>query len=152
MGLTVIPITFRQMKEFVSTHHRHHVPPQGHKFSVGVVDHDGKLVGVGSGGRPVSRHMDDGLTLEITRVASDGTPNVCSKIYGSLRKCGVHMGYRRFITYTLEEESGVSLRGSGWIEDGTVKGETWNKPNRKRVDKHPTSDKTRWVWYPTKQP
>jgi hypothetical protein len=36
------------------------------------------IVGVGILGRPVSRILDDGLTLEVSRTATDGTPHACS--------------------------------------------------------------------------
>ena len=62
---------------FVQMHHRHHRPVVGHKFSLGVVVGE-QIVGVAIVGRPVSRHLDNGLTLEVNRVATDGTRNACS--------------------------------------------------------------------------
>lgn len=40
-----------------------------------MVDEHDVLVGVAVVGRPVARLLDDGLTLEVTRVATDGTPS-----------------------------------------------------------------------------
>ena len=145
MSLKVVPVSFREVKEYVNKNHRHHKSPQGHKFSVGV-EHDGVMVGVGICGRPVSRHLDDGVTLEITRVCSDGTKNVCSKIYSSLVRAGKSLGYTRFITYTLETETGSSLRSCGFEKTHETKGESWNRPSRGRTDKHPTTKKTRWEY------
>ena len=65
-NLTLIPVTLRQANAFVAEHHRHHKPVVGHKFSIGC-QKDGALVGVAIAGRPVSRYLDDGFTLEVTR-------------------------------------------------------------------------------------
>jgi hypothetical protein len=66
--------------------------PAGWLIGTSVWD-DGRMVGVGMLGRPVARHMSDGVTAEITRVATCGTPNACSMIYGALRRAGVAVGY-----------------------------------------------------------
>jgi hypothetical protein len=42
------------------------------KFAVGA-SVDGKLVGVAIAGRPVARRLDDGKTLEVLRVCTDGS-------------------------------------------------------------------------------
>jgi hypothetical protein len=77
--LNVVPVTFRQAHAFIATHHRHHRPPQGMKFTLGVAT----LVGVAVVGRPIARHLDDGLTAEVTRTCTDGTPNANSALYGA---------------------------------------------------------------------
>jgi hypothetical protein len=108
------PVTFRQACAFVAALHRHNKPPRGHKFSVGLYQ-EGVMVGVGMAGRPVARHFDDGLTLEVNRTCTDGTANANSMIYGSLWRAAKAMGYRRMITYTQADESGASLRAAGFI-------------------------------------
>lgn len=85
----------------------------GHKFSIGCVA-DGELVGVVIAGRPVSRYLDDGLTLEVTRLCSTGEKNACSILYGAAARAARAMGYRRIITYTLDSEDGTSIRAAGW--------------------------------------
>lgn len=67
MRLRAAPISFADAAEFVRLHHRHHTPPRGHKFSIAAMESD-RLVGVVIVGRPVSRHRDDGVTLEVTRL------------------------------------------------------------------------------------
>ncbi|MBE1466197.1 hypothetical protein H4W33_005209 [Kibdelosporangium phytohabitans] len=68
-------ITLRQAAQFIATHHRHHRPPAGHKFSIGVCDAEtGRLVGVAVVGRPVARLYDDGDTLEVTRSCTGWHP------------------------------------------------------------------------------
>ena len=34
-------------------------------------------------GQPVSRYLDNGLTLEVNRLCTDGTKNVCSMLYAA---------------------------------------------------------------------
>jgi hypothetical protein len=83
---------------FVLQWHRHHKPPQGWKFGI-AVNNGEKVVGVVMVGRPVSRHRDDGWTLEITRLCTDGTKNAASMLLGAARKAASALGYKRLITY-----------------------------------------------------
>ncbi len=110
----VVPITLAQAKVFIAEHHRHNKPPTGWKFGVGL-QLDGALVGVATAGRPVARHYDDGLTLEVNRTCTDGTRNANSMLYGAIWRAAKAMGYRRCITYTQADETGASLRAAGWV-------------------------------------
>ncbi|GGD56797.1 XF1762 family protein [Paenibacillus nasutitermitis] len=93
------PIIFRQACDFINKNHRHHVAPQGMKFALGISNGQ-KLVGVLTAGRPISRHQDDGLTLEITRVCVNGAYiHLCSKLYATARRIAREMGYRSLIRY-----------------------------------------------------
>ena len=145
-AVIVIPITRTEMCNFIREHHRHHCPPVGFKAAIAAAK-DGTVVGVGIVGRPVARHLDDGWTCEITRVAvvdgEDGR-NACSFLYGALRRLGFALGYRRIITYTLPTESGASLRGAGYRQVGLRGGGSWSTPTRPRVDKAPTCQKLLW--------
>lgn len=142
--LSVVPVTLREANAFVAAHHRHHVPPRGCVFCLGVEDDAGTLRGVAIAGRPVSRMLQDGRTLEVTRVATDGARNACSKLYAAVRRAAPHLGYRRLVTYTLASESGASLRGAGWRRVADVSGGSWSRPSRGREDKHPLAAKVRW--------
>lgn len=146
LELHIHPIGLRAANAFVTEHHRHHGPTRGHKFSIAVADPDGQIHGVAIAGRPVARQLDDGLHLEVLRVCSDGTPNVCSMLYGAVRRVAKAMGYppEQIITYTLLGESGASLRAAGWQPDGVTDGGSWDRPGRSRVDAHPTERKLRW--------
>ena len=139
------PISLREASQFILQHHRHHGPTQGHKFSIGLMLGD-KLVGVAVVGRPVARALDDGWTAEITRVATDGTANACSQLYGAARRAAAAMGYSRVISYTLASESGTSLRAAGFVHAGTVRGKQWSTPSRPRDHTLAPVDKTRWQW------
>src|SRR5262245_44555866 len=95
--------------------HRHHRPPRGAKFALGVVDRDGTLHGIALCCRPIARVLDDGLTLEVNRTATDGCPNANSALYGACWRVAAAMGYRRIITYTQAGETGASLTASGYV-------------------------------------
>ena len=99
--LTLRPITLKASCEFIKQHHRHNKPPVGHKFSIAVHDAEGKLVGVATAGRPVARHFDDGLTLEVNRTCTDGAKNANSMLYGAVWRAAKAMGYVRCITYLV---------------------------------------------------
>jgi len=99
---------------------------------VGAANDEGKLVGVAVAGRPVSRRLDDGLTLEVLRVCTDGTPNACSFLYARCAKIARLMGYERVITYTLTSEGGASLRAVGAKPTGPLDSHEWVNPNRPR--------------------
>lgn len=133
MSLRIVPIALDEANALVETLHRHHSPVVGHKFSIGVADDD-KMVGAVCVGRPVSRHLDDGWTLEVNRCVTDGTKNACSALYGAAWRAAKALGYRRLITYTLPEEGGASLRAAGWTLIGLRGGGNWNVKSRPRVD------------------
>jgi hypothetical protein len=119
-----IAIDFAKAADFVREHHRHHTPPAGHKFSLAAVLGD-ELIGVVIVGRPVSRMRDDGQTLEVTRLATDGTKNACSFLYGAAARACFALGYRRIGTYILKSEPGTSLRAAGWKLIGERGGGSW---------------------------
>ena len=81
--LEVWPVSFAAACAFVDAHHRHHTAPRGHKYSIGLSDQDGALVAVAIVGRPVARHLEDGFTLEVTRLATLGAPTACSRRYSA---------------------------------------------------------------------
>jgi len=141
--LTIVPTTLAEANAFVAEHHRHHGRVVGHLFSIAVSESE-KVCGVAIIGRPVARHLDDTFTVEVTRVATDGTRNAASKLYGAAQRAAFALGYRKVITYTLVTEPGTSLRAVGWKVVGEVKGRSWSCKSRPRVDKHPMQDKFRW--------
>lgn len=145
--LEIVPLTLAEANAFVSEQHRHHPAVVGHKFSLGAAVGE-KVVGVAVVGRPNARGLDDGWTLEVTRVATDGTKNACSALYGACRRAAFALGYRKLVTYTLTTEPGTSLRAAGWKVVGEVKGRSWSCASRPRHDKHPTTDKLRWESQP----
>lgn len=143
--LELTPVTLREANAFVAQHHRHHKPTVGHKFSIGVKNGEA-LVGVAICGRPVSRRLDDGKTLEVSRLCTDGTKNACSMLYGAAYRAARAMGYRRVVTYILESEPGTSLKAAGYHCEGRAGGLEWNGERKpKDADQYPHEMKTRWV-------
>ena len=143
MKLRAAPIGFVDAAEFVRLHHRHHTPPAGHKYSIAAMQGD-ELVGVVIVGRPVSRHRDDGQTLEVTRLCTVECPNACSFLYGAAARAAFALGYARIGTYTLKSEPGTSLRAAGWRLIAETPGRSWSVPSRPRADKHPIEPKMLW--------
>jgi hypothetical protein len=142
--LIVIPCQLDEANSFVSQYHRHHQPVVGHKFSLAVADDSNAVRGVVIVGRPTARRLDDGLSLEVTRLCSDGCPNACSALYAAAWRASKALGYRKLGTYILADEPGTSLIAAGWRLVGTTPGRSWSVPSRPRVDKHPLQQRMRW--------
>lgn len=141
--LEICPMTLKEANAFVEQHHRHHKPVPGCKFTIGCTD-GAKIVGVAIVGRPVSRHLDDGWTLEVNRLCTDGTRNACSILYAAAWRAAKAMGYRRVVTYILESESGSSLKAAGWRCVGQAGGLRWTGSRRPEVDLYPAQMKIRF--------
>ncbi len=143
MSLRVVPCTIGEARAFISTHHRHHPPPVSGLFALACAV-DSQIVGVAIVGRPVARMAQDGWTAELTRMATDGTKNACSMLYGAAWRAARALGWLRLVTYTLPEEGGASLRAAGWRCIGEAGGGSWSRANRPRVDMHPLQVKMKW--------
>lgn len=151
--MEIRPISWNEANRYVVQNHRHNGATSGNKFSIGVYDGD-RLCGVAMCCRPVARGLDDGLTLEISRVCTDGTRNACSMLYGASVRVAKAMGYKKVITYTLQSESGASVKAANFkCVEGNAGGVDWNVPSRPRGtqlglfdDKpiYPPEKKKRW--------
>ena len=134
--LHIVPVTLAEANAFVVRLHRH--KPErlpGHSFAVGVADSTGTLHGVAIVGNPSAPALQDGVLAEIRRCCTDGTRNACSMLYGASRRAARAMGRRPIVTYTLQSESGASLRAAGFRVDKAEAGgpaANWhNRPGRK---------------------
>ncbi len=136
----LVRLDLAEANAFVRAHHRHHKPVIGHVFSIGAAV-DGNVVGISIIGRPVSRHRDDGVTAEVTRLCTDGTKDAPSFLYGASARAAFALGFKRIGTYILATEPGTSLTAAGWRCLGERGGGSWSVPSRPRVDKHPTQTK-----------
>ena len=143
--MKIAPCTLKDANEFVFTFHRHHKPCAGQKFSISVRDDYGLIHGVAICGRPVSRYLDDGYTLEINRLCTDGTKNACSMLYGACARAAKAMGYKKIITYILESENGASLKASNFRYDGIAGGKMWTGNRSGRDNGVPKELKRRYV-------
>lgn len=141
--MEAIPLTLDKANNFVKQLHRHHRPVYRDKYRIGC-SVGGRLVGIVQVGRPVSRALDDGNTLEVVRLCTDGAYNACSFLYGAAARVARELGYSKIITYILEDESGASLRAAGWKFECMTKGGSWNCQCRPRADNAPTCPKQRW--------
>lgn len=146
MSLALVPVSFAAACGFVTMWHRHLKPPVGAKFCTAVADDAGVLRGVAIVGRPVARSYDNGTTLEVTRLATDGTPNAGSMLYAAAWQGAKALGYRRLVTYTQEGESGATVRAAGYrlIAERPARS-GWDTPSRPRED-HGADGIPRLLW------
>jgi len=145
--MKIVPVKQKQALKFVNMHHRHHKAPIGSVFQIGLEEKK-QLIGVIIVGRPVSRYLDDGKTLEIIRTCVlDKKKNACSMLIGAACRAAKALGYNKIVTYTLCIESGRSLHGAGFIPEEKIKGSLWNRPSRERIQKSlfQEYDKIRWI-------
>ena len=143
-SMEIRPITLRVANDFVRDYHRHNQCVVGCKFAVGLFSGE-EIVGVAIAGRPISRHLDDGETIEINRVCTKGERNACSMLYGACCRVAKAMGYKRAITYTLESETGISLKSSNFVCRGRCGGKRWTgKRSAASKAVYPAEYKMRW--------
>lgn len=142
MSLELRPVTVRAACDRVRILHRHLPRVVGGLFGV-TVWVDGELVGVGIASQPKARQSNDGYTVEISRIATDGHPNACSRLYGALCRAAAAIGMRRAVTFTRLDEPGTSLRAAGFREDGVTQEQSWDRPQRSRRELQ--SQVRRWV-------
>jgi hypothetical protein len=139
MKLTPVPLSLREANDFVENFHRHNgrTVRDGGKFAIGAQFGD-QLVGVAIVGNPISATFMDGFTAEVLRVCTTlhmPGDNANSFLYGACWRVWRAMGGLKLVTYTLQDESGASLRGAGWrcvaevkpTEDGWRKNDHLNR-------------------------
>ena len=102
------------------------------------------MVGVVIVGRPVSRFLDDGYTLEVNRLCTLGVKNACSILYAAAARAARAMGYRKIITYILQSESGGSLKAAGWNCAGLAGGKEWTGKRKPSIPLYPQEMKIRY--------
>lgn len=153
MRLMLKPIPLREANAYVTKHHAHS-SVRGCKFSIGCYVGE-LLVGVVIVERPKSRYVDDGWTLELTRLCTDSHPHVASRLIAAATRAAFAMGARRVLSYVLPSETGTSFRAAGWprVEDGAGNavefgGGEWSRPSRRRDPMvSPICKKHRWERY-----
>lgn len=133
-------------REGVARVHRHLDPPPRALVAFEVIA-DGWPVGWATVGRPVSRVLQARGWVEVTRVATDGTRNACSMLYGAAARWAWAEG-RPVLTYTLPVEGGASLRGAGWVTRGVTRERNpadWSSRPRRHSVAFAGAPKVRWV-------
>jgi hypothetical protein len=110
-----VPLTLPIANKMVGRLHRHHapIPPGFPWFCIGAV-HEGQLVGVAIAGRPTNRNNDDRTTVELLRVATDGTEHAPSALLGACARAAKAEGKVRWAkhfaprpTYVFPEDEAV---------------------------------------------
>ena len=132
--ISVRPTTIKAANAFVKEHHRHSKPTQGGRFAIEAVFRD-EVVGVAIVGRPVSASIDQKMVAEVTRLCVSPTApkNTCSFLYAKCWRIWQQMGGKQMITYTLQRETGASLRGAGWqVANDVAPHGGWARKNRPR--------------------
>lgn len=94
-------ISIEHADDFITRHHRHHPPPRGALFAVGLARR-GDVIAVAIIGRPVPPAPDDGVTAEVTRTSTNGCAQVIVALYRVVWRAARLRGYRRLITHTDE--------------------------------------------------
>ena len=150
MGSTmkIRPCTLKDARIYVGEHHRHNLPPQGGLFACRLEENE-QIKGVAIVGRPVARKLDDGYTAEVTRCCTDGTANACSMLYGAAVRACRALGFDSVITYTLQSETGASLKASNWKLEAELPATAyWNRPRYQEDlfgnQRRPPEAKIRW--------
>lgn len=146
-GLTLHPVDWHQARDFIAFNHRHTDPPLGWKFGISVYNGP-SMMGVATVGRPVSRVLQERGYLEITRVCvlprDDFSRHACSMLYGWCARESFRRGFDRVATYTLDRESGTSLRAAGFTLTARSSGGSWDTPSRRRRRGKNFGPKLRW--------
>lgn len=149
MKLQIKQIKQSDAKRFIQEHHRHNKPPVGWRYGAGIWNWE-TLIGVVMVGRPVARKINHHEIVEVNRlcinpyVDKDLSVHACSQLYGWSAREAKKRGFKKIITYTLQSESGVSLKAAGWNNEGLAGGGSWNTVSRPRIDHAPTQKKIRW--------
>lgn len=141
--MTLKPIPIKRAKNFVGVEHRHHPAPNAARWCLAAYV-DGKLVGVAMVGNAKARMLHDDQRQEVVRLATDGTRNACSFLYGAAARVARAMGVLSLKTYTLAHEPGDSLRAVGAKDEGLTAGGEWNRPSRARKAAANAEPKRRW--------
>ena len=148
-ALDIRPVAFTEACRFILLHHTHNKPPPGWRFGAAVWNGP-TMLGVVVCGNPVGHWRDSRSILEVTRLCLDrDLPDTlrwkaASTLYAWAATEATRRGYRRIVTYTRVDETGMSLRYARWRPVARIRGRSWNTPSRPRQDQHEIVDRIRW--------
>lgn len=150
-GLELRDVSQAEAKAFIRAHHRHNAPPAGWRWGKAAFNGD-DMVAVTMVGRPVARVLPQDSWVEVNRLCvnpelpAELVWNACSLLYTDAFREAKARGFEKIITYTMaDEETGASLKASGWTPENVSQGGSWDRPSRARADKAPTTPKVRWA-------
>lgn len=148
--LALRPVSLRDAKAFVARHHQHCGVPVTARFQQAVWNGPATMLGVALVGNPVARALCGRNTLEVSRLCiRRDLPaalrwNAASMLLGWCAAEAARQGWRRLVSYTLEQEPGTSLVAAGWRRAARVRGRGWHSARRPRGDRNAWADKVRW--------
>ncbi len=129
--LELRPLSVTAARLEVKRLHRHLPKIVGGLFATSVWV-DGELVGVGVASEPKASRDRNKAIVEITRVATTGHRNACSRLYGALCRAAAAVGYVKAKSFTRLDEPGTSLRAAGFIDEGETVEQSWDRPHGPR--------------------
>lgn len=142
--LRVVPIERAAARAWIDATHSHLPASVSSLFALGVVDPAGRLHCVAEASIPKARLLMQQGAVEVSRVASDGTPHAASRALGAMTRTLLALGHRRIVSYTLLGERGTSYRGAGWRPVALSRGGDWSRPSRARAKAVQSGRKVRW--------
>ncbi len=71
-------------------------------------------------GLPKFSRLNDGRTLEVYSLWSNGRANALTKLYSACWRVAREMGYLRIITLVFPTESSKVIKDSGWTNNGKI--------------------------------
>lgn len=134
--LTIRPATLREANNFVRRWHSHNKPVKGCMFAAACETRGRDVVGVAIVGRPIAPALQDGRTIEVTRVATPGLRadrrcwGAMSMLLRSVWQAAWALGVRRGVSYTRSDESGRGYEAAGWVAVATTRPEEWTGGNK----------------------
>jgi hypothetical protein len=147
--LRVRPVAFAAARAFVGQYHAHCRPPVTWRYGYAALNGT-TLLGVVMAGNPVARAFMGRGIVEVNRLCiRRDLPralawNCASLLYGTAAREAERRGFRRIITYSRADESGVSLVAAGWEREAVVRGRGWHSASRVRSNTNAYIDKVRW--------
>lgn len=141
------PLSVSGARRLMPTLHRRRPRIVGALFATSVYA-GAELVGIACASEPKAPRSRGRAIVEISRVATNGARNGCSKLYGALCRAAASLGYVRAVTFTDPDESGVSLRAAGFRDDGLTREQHWDRPSSRARGKKRSAELSqvrRWV-------
>ena len=152
MNVQLKPIPLRVANDFLDQHGAELGAVRGCKFSIGAYVGP-VLVGVVVVERPKARHLDDGWTLELSRLNTCHGRDVASTLVSAATRAAFAMGTRYVLAYAAPTDGGEPYQAAGWVRmeaDGKpvdCGGGEWSRPSRRRQPVTSPDRKHRWERY-----
>lgn len=108
-SLVIVPIRLSTARAFIAWTREEPLSPHEAIFAIGANTGTGVLVGVVMMGRPIANALDDGRTVQITDLATDGTPKAGAALLCAARWVALAMGYGRLIDCASGGRAGASV-------------------------------------------